>query len=169
MIARLQGRNANGKQTNFRGVYTKARSALFIMPPEEEHRTLALSVIQKAQHQFKGNSLTVLASNTASRAVAGKLSQCVMVPVHEEQVNFFFLPKKSLITRLKEKKYDVIVDLNLDATPLAASVCAHVEAPLKAGFRSPQSETLYNLQLQSAPARPPKLRYEQLVQTLAMF
>lgn len=169
LIARVLGSRRHAAQMSFRGVYTKARTALFIMPPEEEHRTLALSVIQKAQHQFRGNAMTILTPDTVSRAIAGKLQQCMVVPIHQEQINFFYLPKKNLITRLKEKRYDVIVDLNLNVTPLAASVCAHVDAPLKAGFSSPQGEALYNLQLQTPPTRHPKLRYEQLMTTLAMF
>lgn len=169
LIAGLQGRRLRAKQMNFRGAYTKARTALFIMPPEEEHRTLALLVLQKAQHQFKGNALTVLTSGEVSRTISGKLQQCMMVPVHEEQINYFFLPKKSLLMRLQEKKYDVIVDLHFSVTPLAASVCAHLDAPLKAGFCSPQSDALYNFQLQTPAVRHPKLRYEQLLTTLAMF
>ncbi|HLP16118.1 MAG TPA: hypothetical protein VK470_07670 [Bacteroidota bacterium] len=169
MIARVQGRRLRAKQINFRGIYTKARSALFIMPFDEAHRSIALSVVQHAQMQFKGNSMTILSSTETSHSIAGKLHQCMMVPVHEDQIGYFFLPKASLITRLRERTYDVIVDLNLGITPLAASVCAQLDVPLKAGFGSPQSETVYNLQLQTASARMPKLQYEQLVNTLAMF
>jgi hypothetical protein len=168
-FAGLQGRRRRGKQVNFRGAYTKARSALFILPPEEEHRGMVLSVLQKAQNQFKGNAMTVLSSSSASRAISGKLHQCMMVPVHDEQVNFFFLPKKDLLLRLQEKQYDVIVDLNLNVTPLAASVCAHLDAPLKAGFSSPLSARVYNFEVKSAESRHPKHLYERLVQTLAMF
>ena len=167
-IARMQRHRKRAQQINFGGVYSKARSALFIVPNTDANRSSVLGILQKAQVQFQGNALTIVAPGSTN-ALAGKLKQCMLVPVHDEQINFFFLPRKSLILRLQEQKYDVIVDLNLDVTPLAASICASIDAPLKAGFTSERSDALYNFQLQSSPARDPKLRYEQLLQKLAMF
>jgi ADP-heptose:LPS heptosyltransferase len=168
MIARMHGFRKRAQQMNFSGVYSNARSALFILPAEEENRRLVLGLLQAAQQQFQGNALTIVATGSTG-TLSSKLKQCMMVPVHDEQINFFFLPKQSLILRLQEQQYDVIVDLNLTVTPLAASICAVIDAPLKAGFASPQSGTLYNLELQSAAPREPKVRYEQLLHTLAMF
>lgn len=167
-LARLQGLRKRAKPMNFGGVYSNARTALFIIPNEEAVRPFVLEILQKAQEQFIGNALTIVTSGS-SGTLSGKLKQCMIVPVHVEQINFFFLPKQSLILRLQEQQYDVIVDLNLTVTPLAAAICAVIDAPLKAGFSSSQSDALYNFQLHSAAAREPKLRYEQLQHTLAMF
>jgi ADP-heptose:LPS heptosyltransferase len=167
-LARLQGLRRRHEQMNFTGVYSHARSALFIAPNEEGHRSLVLDVLRKAQQQFQGNALTIVTTGSSGK-LSGRLKQCTMVPVGDEQVNFFFLPNKNLLRQLRERRYDVIVDLNLSVTPLAASICAAIESPLKAGFSSPRSDALYNLQLQSALERDPKARYEQLLRTLAMF
>ncbi len=167
-LARLQGIRRRATPMKFTGVYSGARSALFIVPNIEEHKPFVIGLLQKAQEQFAGNNLTVVISG-ASGTLSGKLKQCMIVPVHGEEINFFFLPKHTLILRLQEQQYDVIVDLNLTVTPLAASICARIDAPLKAGFSSPRSDALYNFQLQTAAARDPKLRYEQLLHTLAMF
>jgi hypothetical protein len=168
LIARLQGMRRRAQPMNFGGVYSNARSALFIVPSIEEHKQFVVGILQKAQEQFVGNALTVVVSGS-SGALSGKLKQCMIVPVHGEEINFFFLPRHTLILRLQEQQYDVIVDLNLSVTPLAASICARIDAPLKAGFSSSRSDALYNFQLQTSAAREPKLRYEQLVHTLAMF
>jgi len=167
-LARLQGMRKRAKPMRFTGVYSAARSALFIVPNIEEHKAYVAGILQRAQEQFVGNNLTVVIAGQ-SGTLSAKLKQCMIVPVHSEEINFFFLPKHTLILRLQEQQYDVIVDLNLRVTPLAASICARIDAPLKAGFSSSRSDALYNFQLQTTPARDPKLQYEQLLHTLAMF
>jgi len=167
-LARILGHRRRTQPMNFAGSYSHARTALFILPFEEGHRPYVLDLLRRAQLQFQGNALTIVTTGP-SGALSQKLKQCMMVPVHTEQINFFFLPKKSLLLRLREQTYDVIVDLNLTVTPLAASICASIDAPLKAGFSSPRSDALYNFQLHTAAAKDPKIRYERLLQTLAMF
>jgi hypothetical protein len=167
-FARLRAHRRRTTQINFAGAYSKARSALFIIPNNDELRPSVLFMLHSAQQQFQGNSLTIVTTGS-SGSLSQKLKQCMMVPVHPEQINYFFLPKKSLIVRLQEQTYDVIIDLNLTVTPLAAYICAVIDAPLKAGFSSPQGEALYNFQLQTAAAQDPKVRYERLLHTLAMF
>ena len=167
-LARLQGFRRRRKQMDFAGVYSHARSALFIIPDDDGHQSQVIDVLRKAQLQFQGNALTIVMTGSSGK-LSGKLKQCLMVPVRDDQLNFFFLPKRNLITRLQEQRFDVIVDLNFSVTPLAASICAVLDAPLKAGFTSPRSDVLYNFQLHSAVEREPKARYEQLLRTLAMF
>lgn len=167
-LARLHGLRKRREQHNFKGMFSNARSALFILPKEDGQSTVVLEVLRKVQQQFQGNALTIV-THGPSGTLSGKLNQCTIIPVRDEEINIFFLPKKNIIKRLRERQYDVIVDLNLNVTPLAAFICAAIDAPLKAGFVSLRSDAVYNFQLQAVAEREPALRFEGLLNTLSMF
>lgn len=167
-IARLFLGRKDAAPVTFSTLFTSARTALVIIPENQQHRTVVLPALQQLQNKFQGNRLTIVVNETF-RELAGPFSRSTVVPVAKDHLNFFFLPKRSFFHRVLNQRYDVVVDLNLTLVPTGAYFARSVNAPLKVGFSQEHADAFYNFQFAAAPNRNPKMRYEQLLRTLSMF
>ena len=57
------------------------------------------------------------------------------------------LPTKKFVERLKEHKFDVVIDLERENNLFFAAITCIVEADFKVGFRKSEIDNLYNFQL----------------------
>ena len=63
----------------------------------------------------------------------------------EEDLNRWRLPDKELISACNQIEVDAVLDLNQDFSPISATLCAEIIAPIKLGFYSAQGEDYYNV------------------------
>ena len=63
----------------------------------------------------------------------------------EEDLNKLGLPDKELISECNQIEVDAVLDLNQDFSPISATLCAEIIAPIKLGFYSAQGEDYYNV------------------------
>ncbi len=84
------------------------------------------------------------------------------------QVTRLFLPDKSLIELLKEKNYDVLLDLNRSDDIFYYAVVSIIDAKLKVGYLKDNSETYYNL-IFTNHTYEPEVSYRNLLNLLQMF
>ena len=63
----------------------------------------------------------------------------------EEDLNKLGLPDKELISECNQIEVDAVLDLNQDFSPISATLCAEIIAPIKLGFYSAQGESYYNV------------------------
>jgi ADP-heptose:LPS heptosyltransferase len=167
-LTRFFFRKKAGKPMSFSTSFSRANTALVIVPENDHHRSVALPMLTLLQNKFQGNKLTLVV-NDRYKELANPFARSVIVPVLKEQLNFFFLPRKSAFQRVLNQKYDVVVDLNLSLAPTGAYFLRGSNAQLKVGFTQQHADAYYNFQFNSAPNRNPKARYEQLFRTLSMF
>jgi ADP-heptose:LPS heptosyltransferase len=80
-----------------------------------------------------------------------------------------FLPGNDLITRVKKRRYDLTIDLNLDLVLPSAYICKESDARIRVGFARKHADTFYNFQINVDPTLDRKLVYERLVKCLQMF
>lgn len=167
-LTRIFSRAIKEKPVQFSNAFSSARTALVIVPENQHHRAIALSTLTLLQNKFQGNRMTIV-TNESFRDLSTTFTRSTIVPVKKEQLNFFFLPKRSIFERILTQKFDVLVDLNFSLVPTAAYFCRNVNANLKVGFAQEHADAYYNFQFNSSPNRNPKSRYEQLFRTLSMF
>lgn len=167
-LTRLFVNRKESKSISFSNIFTGARTALVIIPENANHRSVILPTLTLLQNKFQGNKLTIIVNDTF-RELSTPFTRSTVVPVTKDQVNFFFLPKKSVFQRVLNQRYDVVVDLNFTLEPTGAFFSRTINAPLKVGFSQPYADAYYNFQFATAPNRNPKMRYEQLFRTLSMF
>ncbi|MBZ0179955.1 MAG: hypothetical protein K8F36_11745 [Melioribacteraceae bacterium] len=95
-------------------------------------------------------------------------TKCHLVDFTTDELTKLGLPDKSLIHRLKRRKFDVVVDLNLNSNNFSTAVANAVDANFRIGFHSEKAEKYYNF-LISKDENNPKLSYENLLNSLKMF
>ncbi|MEW6654838.1 MAG: hypothetical protein AB1394_15400, partial [Bacteroidota bacterium] len=84
------------------------------------------------------------------------------------QISRFFLPDKMLIARLKEKYYDLVIDLNRQEDTFFSCVANVVKSKVRIGFRKNRSEDYYNLLFESR-LNENSSAYKRLLEHLSMF
>ena len=83
-------------------------------------------------------------------------------------INRFGLPSKNLTEKLKEHKYDVLVDLERENNIFLAAVASSAYAEYKVGFKKAEIENLYNFQLVNTKINS-EISYRNLLNSLKMF
>ena len=78
------------------------------------------------------------------------------------------LPTKKLLSKLSEKNFDVVVDLNRKENLFYSYAVSQVKSQLKIGFEKKDSDKFYNFQV-SYKGKEPEEAYKYLVNCLQMF
>ncbi len=78
------------------------------------------------------------------------------------------LPSKRLVDLLKEKKYDAVIDLNIEENIFAGVVSNLVDSKFRIGFTKINSDKFYNLQFSNLENNS-ALSYKNLLNSLKMF
>jgi ADP-heptose:LPS heptosyltransferase len=167
-VARLHFRKKATPQTDFTHSFSNARSALVIVPENSEHRSMAIPLLASLQNKFRGNRLTIVIHDSF-RDLSSSLAHCNVIALRKEHRGFFFLPKRSVVKDIARQEYDLAIDLNIPMVITAAYLCRSSKAVLKVGFVKKESDIFYNFQMNVSPQKSPRLQYEQLLHTMAMF
>ncbi len=85
-----------------------------------------------------------------------------------QDVNKIGLPNKNLIDKLREKKFDVVVDLNRNENLFYIAVANIVNAKFRVGFKRKQTETYYNFQVINRKLNS-EISYRNLLNSVKMF
>lgn len=156
------------KPMSFSNSFSKAKTAIVIIPENPEQRSVVAQTIILLQNKFQGNHLTLVV-NEGHRNFFSTINRSNVTTLKKEHLNFLYLPKKQGINEILKQKFDLLLDLNFSLVPSAAYICRSVNAPLKVGFSQEHADDYYNFQFTSAPNRNARSRYEQLFKTLSMF
>jgi hypothetical protein len=167
-LTRLLFRRKAAHPTSFSNIFTKAQTALVILPVKPELRNIVIPVLTQLQNKFQGTRLT-LVGNEMYRSIATTFIRSSVITIKNDSLNYFFLPKRSEVNTLLHQRFDVVVDLNTTDEPVAAYLCRGLSAPLKVGFHRTHADSYYNFQYKIGGPRDPRALYEQLFKTLSMF
>jgi ADP-heptose:LPS heptosyltransferase len=85
------------------------------------------------------------------------------------QVSYFYLPRADFINSIKQKRYDLAIDLNLDLVLPSGYICKASGATVRVGFNQEHADVFYNFQIKPDPTLGRKLIYDRLVQCLQKF
>ncbi len=129
---------------------------------------MAIPLLASLQNKFRGNRLTIVIHDSF-RDLSSSLAHCNVIAIRKEHLGFFFLPKRSIVNAIARQEYDLALDLNIPMVISAAYLCRSTKAVLKVGFVKKESDIFYNFQMNTSPQKSPRLQYEQLLHTMAMF
>ena len=167
-LTRILSREKTPKPMSFSNSFSNAKTAVVIIPENAEQRSVVAQTIILLQNKFQGNRLTLIV-NEGHRSFSNTINRSNVTMIKNEQLNYFFLPKKKEINILLNQKFDILLDLNFSLVTYSAYLCRHINASLKVGFSQEHADKYYNFQFNAAPNRNAKWRYEQLFRTLSMF
>ena len=86
----------------------------------------------------------------------------------EEDLNRWRLPDKELILTCNKIKVDAVLDLNQKFSPISATLCGEISAPLKVGFYSDEGEDFYNIMVRTTGEELAESGFKEIFQILGM-
>ena len=168
LASRFLFRNLNDTVISFSQAVSGARQALLIMPFNHLEVLPTMKVIETLKKMVRDENITVVTDELGTEAVR-MLQRSHFIRVKQTDLNALYLPHTSIIHRVRERKYDLAVDLNLDLVLPSAYICRASEAVVRVGFDRKQAEGFYNLQIKPDRTLGRQLIYDRLAQCLQMF
>jgi ADP-heptose:LPS heptosyltransferase len=167
-IARFTFRDTKENIVSFTDAVSGAHQVLLIMPFNHFEFLPTVRVIETMKKRIREEHITVITDELGVEAVR-LLPRSQFIRVVVSDLNTFFLPHPSIIRRVKEKAYDLAVDLNLDLVLPSAYICKASNARVRIGFARKRAEEFYNFQIQPDLTLGKQLIYDRLAQCLQMF
>lgn len=138
------------------------------MPLTEEDLLPTLKVIEMLKSQFREEDITIVTGGRGIEVVR-LLPRGQFVHLLKTQVSYFYLPRADFINSLRQKRYDLAIDLNLDLVLPSGYICKVSGANVRVGFNQKHADVFYNFQIKTDPTLGRKLIYDRLVQCLQKF
>jgi ADP-heptose:LPS heptosyltransferase len=168
LYAKIHYKHERDAITDFTRAISNATTALVFLPDDQHEFQFARSLVPSFQKKFHGNHLTVLAPEHLKDPLRD-VYLCEIVRIREEDINLFFLPKHHLRRHIREKHYDVAVDLNIQLHLPSAFLCRESHSKVRIGTTKELADIFYNFQLRTDTTSSAKAVYDHLFNCLAMF
>lgn len=149
----------------FNKAVSNAKEFLIIMPESEIDFANSFEIIRYLQIHKK--ELTLFLSESSHKELPNE-KDFKFISFHPDQISKFFLPRKSLLPRISNKKFDVVIDLNRNENTFFSAINCIASSGLKVGFRKNRSEEYYNLLFNSKQTEP-LAAYSKFLEHLRMF
>jgi ADP-heptose:LPS heptosyltransferase len=127
-----------------------------------------ITVLETMKKRIREENITVITDELGVEAVR-MLPRSQFIRIVVSDLNSFYLPHGSIIQQVREKQYDLAIDLNLDLVLPSAYICKASNARVRVGFTRKRAEPFYNFQIQPDLTLGKKLIYDRLAQCLQMF
>jgi len=167
-FARWLFRKSRDEVRSFTNAISSAQRVLLVMPLAADDLLPTLRVIEMVRSQFKEESITVVIGDRGLEAVR-LLPRSQFVHLLKPHVSSFYLPRADFIQSLRQKRYDLAIDLNLDLVLPSGYICKASGANIRVGFSRKHADIFYNFQVKPDPTLGRKLIYDRLVQCLRNF
>ncbi len=167
-LAGMRFRKAKESVISFASAVSGAQRALVIMPLDRRELLSAMNVIEMLKRKFNEENITVLGDERGVETIR-LMPKSHFVQIKEADVNAFYHPRPGFLSLIKDKKFDLAIDLNLDLVLPSAYICRESNATVRVGFKGPSSDTFYNFQIQPDPTQSRKDIYDRAAKCLHMF
>ena len=162
--------NQSVKQQSYEGMdfsskLKSANSIIVLMPEEEVDFHHSISVLEYLNSQSKHT--TIMTRDYRVSLINPKLRQN-LIEYEIRDISKIKLPTKKLLTKLSEKNFDVVIDLNRKENLFFSYVVLKIKSKLKIGFEKKNSDKFYNFQL-AFNGKETEEAYKYLVNCLQMF
>ncbi len=167
-FASLQFRSQKDPPRQMTGFLRTADHVLITLPVGYDAAVAAASALQQIRNNLTQGHLTLVHAGTRDTGMTGYL-RCEVVRLAPDDINWFALPRRSVLQRIMTHPYDVAIDLNLDFVLHTAYICRASGAGIRVGCGAAGTENFFNVQIQNSAPRSGQQMYDPLVAALAMF
>lgn len=167
-LTAMKFRKVQDAVLSFTGAITQSKRVLVIMPLDRRELLSALGFIEMLKATFPEEHITVIADDRGMETMR-LMPKSHFVHIKETDVNAFFQPRPSFLARIKDKQFDLTIDLNLDLVLPSAYICRESNATVRVGFHGPRSDNFYNFQIQPDPSLSRKDVFDRVAKCLQMF
>jgi len=152
-------------EMDFSSLLKKSYSFLVIMPDEEADFHHSMRVLEYLKAESK--HATILTKDYRVSLINPKLRPN-LIEYEIRDITKIKLPSKKLISKLSERNFDVVIDLNRKENLFYSYAASQTKSALKIGFEKKGSDKFYNFQV-SYKGGEPEEAYKYLVKCLQMF
>ena len=167
-MARFALRKEHESVLSFSTALTDAKTVLVVLPLAETRMIPTHSIIDRIKKRFDESNITIVSSDHAVET-SRMLPRARFIRILDEDLNAFFLPRTAFIDSLRERHYDVAIDLSLDLVLPSAYIVRKCDARIRIGFSRESADLFYNFLIHANPNLDPKLIYSRLAECLEMF
>ena len=166
--ARFHFRQSPDEVLSFADSLASASRILLIMPLDGSPLYPVAPVLTMLRAHKSDEQITVVVTSHSTEAFAA-LDRSPIIRILPAEINLFFLPRKDVLSRIRRKEYDLVIDLNLDFHLPSGYICRESNARIRVGFSGKHSDLFYNFQVQTSHVESRTLRYERFAHCLEMF
>jgi len=167
-LTRFQFRHRPDQVLEFTNALSKAKTALVVMPFDTLTTSSTVNLLRTLRTKFKDKNLTLVLGEHNTE-IPLEMRHCDILHLYDHELNQIFLPRKTIINRIRRKRYDVAIDLNLDFILPTAYICKASEAKVRIGFVKQHADMFYNFQIQKDARKKPAVTYDFLALCFKMF
>jgi hypothetical protein len=109
------------------------KQVLLVLPLDENERQLMLPQLFQFKSDFPHWNLDLLFIEGSVPTEEEEFKGIGIVRISVDDISSFGLPRKDLINGLKERSYDLVIDLSLDSHPFVPYLLWRSQVPLRMG------------------------------------
>ncbi|GMU95436.1 MULTISPECIES: hypothetical protein [Ignavibacterium] len=134
-------KHQNNPELSFSSALQKSFSFLLLMPADDKDYREAFNVLDYLENQ--GKTLTILTNDFRVSLLPAKYrNKAIGFAVTE--INKLDLPTHKLTERLREKLFDVVIDLNREENLFYSYIANIVKSKIRIGFKKRKADVYYN-------------------------
>ncbi|NLT49833.1 MAG: hypothetical protein GXX85_02820 [Ignavibacteria bacterium] len=145
--------------------FRKSSKYLIVMPDSDEDYQNSFHIIRYLAKKKKNVSVFI---PEYKMNLFDKSLKCEIITYGLSDKTKLNLPSKEIIEKLKEKKYDAILDLNKSENLYFAGVALLPECKIRAGVNKQKTKQFYNV-LFNISENNSEISYRNLLNSLSMF
>jgi len=153
---------------SFARAVSGAQRVLVVMPLNQRELLSAFNVIVMLKRKFDEERITVIGDERGLETLR-LMPKSHFVQIRETDVDLFFHPRPAFLTLIKDRRFDLAIDLNLDFVLPSGYICRESNAKVRMGFAGPSVDRFYNFQIQPDPRQPRQTMYDRVAKCLYMF
>jgi len=108
-------------------------------------------------------------SNLADAYPKSSISTFGITSLRKSDMNWLGVPGKEYLIRLREEKFDLLIDLNEQQDRVCTYLSALSNAPMRIHFSEGKFDRIYNLQIRTEITAPLNVKIQTLINYLAKF
>lgn len=143
----------------------KSNRFLVILPLTESDYARSLAIVEMLYAKDKSVSLFV--KDVKVSQLIGRY-KAEYIDYNEKDISKLDLPSKKIIEKIKEKEFDVVIDLNLKNDIFSGIISNLCKSKFRIGFKKDISDKFYNIQIINN-ATDSAISYRNLLNSLQMF
>ena len=160
---------ADSERFDFPAALHKPKQVLVCLPGTLRQLTLVKQFLPTLVELFKPAEITLLSMPGIRIAdIFPRKGFRILTPT-SDQTTWSGLAKKNYLKLLQESKFDLLLDLNLEASYFTSSVLLGFPKAVRIGRGNHLGQPFYNLEIKTKYLRDERNIYRSLLETLSLF
>lgn len=136
----------NNLEFLFNNIIKESKTVLILIQESNKNFENSLSFLNYLIENDK--NITIFCTTLQKESILVK-SNCNFIFYTSEQITKFYLPDKKLVKELRDKEYDLVVDLSFTENTFLSAVSNIINAKIRMGFERGKSDLYYNFLINS--------------------